>query len=268
MAALWRLSAYVQRQKRRLWGLNNLLKYMQEVVVLDVTQDVSKPRAVYFLWFRAWLLYIGAPLVAQTLKCLYAVWETQVRSLGWEDPLEKEIAAHSSTLAWKIPWTEEPGRLQSMGLQRVRQDWATSLFSFYYTFSFLGNSSLLNNIYPRSSLTTCDFAPAFIQPTCLLSISFMPVPVQELGYRCVMMMGSPPPDWLWESLGLNPENSLLLSLQGASAGLGCVVGPSSPGGAVYSSAQDVSSMVACRCPVAESCQTGCLMWHFHCSGLD
>ena len=53
--------------------------------------------------------------------------ETRVRSLGWEDPLEKEMAIHSSTIAWKIPWTEEPGRLQSMGLQRVRHDWATSL---------------------------------------------------------------------------------------------------------------------------------------------
>ena len=48
--------------------------------------------------------------------------ETQVRSLGWEDPLEKEMATHSSILAWKIPWTEEPGRLQSMGLQRVGHD--------------------------------------------------------------------------------------------------------------------------------------------------
>ena len=48
--------------------------------------------------------------------------ETRVRSLSWEDPLEKEMATHSSTLAWKIPWTEEPGRLQSMGLQRVRHD--------------------------------------------------------------------------------------------------------------------------------------------------
>ena len=53
--------------------------------------------------------------------------ETRVQSLGWEDPLEKEMATHSSTLAWKIPWTEEPGRLQSMGSQRVRHDWATSL---------------------------------------------------------------------------------------------------------------------------------------------
>ena len=53
--------------------------------------------------------------------------EPWVRSLGWEDPLEKEMAIHSSTIAWKIPWTEEPGRLQSMGSQRVRHDWATSL---------------------------------------------------------------------------------------------------------------------------------------------
>ena len=61
-------------------------------------------------------------LVAQMVKSLPAVWETQVQSLGQEDPLEKEIATHSSILAWKIPWMEEPGRLQSMGLQRVRHD--------------------------------------------------------------------------------------------------------------------------------------------------
>ena len=61
-------------------------------------------------------------MVAQMVKRLPAVWETQVRSLGWEDPLEKEMATHSSTLAWKIPWTEEPGRLQSMGLQRGGHD--------------------------------------------------------------------------------------------------------------------------------------------------
>ena len=48
--------------------------------------------------------------------------ETQVRSLGWEDPLEEETATHSRILAWKIPWTEEPGRLQSMGSQRVRHE--------------------------------------------------------------------------------------------------------------------------------------------------
>ena len=57
--------------------------------------------------------------VAQTAKRLSTVRETWVRALGWEDPLEKEMAIHSSTVAWKIPWTEEPGMLQSMGLQRV-----------------------------------------------------------------------------------------------------------------------------------------------------
>ena len=63
-----------------------------------------------------------ASLVAQMVKCLPAMRETQVRFLGWEDPLEKEMAIHSSTLAWKIPWTEEPDRLQSMGSQRVGHD--------------------------------------------------------------------------------------------------------------------------------------------------
>ena len=53
------------------------------------------------------------------VKSLPAVWETQVRSLGQEDPLQKAMVTHSSTLAWKIPWTEEPGRLQSMGSQRT-----------------------------------------------------------------------------------------------------------------------------------------------------
>ena len=60
--------------------------------------------------------------MAQTVKCLPALWETWVRSLGREDPQEKEMAIHSSTLVWKIPWTEEPDRLQSMGSQRVGHD--------------------------------------------------------------------------------------------------------------------------------------------------
>ena len=64
----------------------------------------------------------GASLVAQTVKRLPTMWETCVRSLGQEDPLEKEMATHSSTLAWKIPWMEEPGGLQSMGSQRVGHD--------------------------------------------------------------------------------------------------------------------------------------------------
>ena len=61
-------------------------------------------------------------LVAQTVKCLSAMLETRVQSLGRKDPLEKEMATHSSTLAWKIPWTEESGGPQSMGSQRVGHD--------------------------------------------------------------------------------------------------------------------------------------------------
>ena len=64
-------------------------------------------------------MQIGASVVAQTLKHLPTMRETRVRSLDREDPLEKEMATHSSSFAWKIPWTEEPGRLQSMGSQRV-----------------------------------------------------------------------------------------------------------------------------------------------------
>ena len=74
-----------------------------------------------------WRHIIRASLVVQMVKNLPAMQETRVRSLGWEDPLEKEMAVHSSTLAWKIPWTEEPDRPQSRGLQRVGHDQVTSL---------------------------------------------------------------------------------------------------------------------------------------------
>ena len=63
-----------------------------------------------------------ASLVAQTVKNLLGMWETQVQFLGWEDPLKKKMATHPSILAWKIPRTEEPGKLQPMGSQRVRHD--------------------------------------------------------------------------------------------------------------------------------------------------
>ena len=76
---------------------------------------------------RSW-----ASLVAQLEENLPAMWETWVRSLGWEDPLEKERTIHSRTIAWKIPWTEEPGGLQSLGSLRVGYDWATSLSLFIF----------------------------------------------------------------------------------------------------------------------------------------
>ena len=79
-------------------------------------------------WHLRSLLHVKTSLVAQTVKCLPIMQKVWVRSLGWEDPLEKEMATHSSTLAWKIPWTEKHGRLlQSMGSQRVRHNWGTSL---------------------------------------------------------------------------------------------------------------------------------------------
>ena len=86
-------------------------------------------------------------LVAQTVKHLPTMEETQVWSLGGEDPLEKEMATHSSTLAWKIPRREEHGRLQSMGPQRVGHNWATSLSFFLQSFS----------------LTTSDLFPRLLQ---------------------------------------------------------------------------------------------------------
>ena len=75
-----------------------------------------------FLFNKHCVSLKGASLVAQTVKRLPTTKETRVRSLGWKDPLAKEMATHSSTLAWKIPWTEKCGRLQSMELQRVRHD--------------------------------------------------------------------------------------------------------------------------------------------------
>ena len=103
-------------------------------------------------WFCYTYTYIRTSLVAQMVKRLPTMWEIQIRSLGWEDPLEKEMATHSSTLVWKISWTEERWRLQSMGSQRVGHDWASSLslsfihisslFSFFGFFPHIGHYSL------------------------------------------------------------------------------------------------------------------------------
>ena len=76
--------------------------------------------------------YSWTSLVAKTVKNLPSMWETWVQSLDQEDPLEKEMATDSSILVWEIPWTEEPGGLQSMGSQRVRHHWATNSFKFQF----------------------------------------------------------------------------------------------------------------------------------------
>ena len=110
------------------------LNYKHEKLSL-VRECVSIEITKVFIWIKVIMHHIKicekhvcrASLVAQSVKHLPTMRETQVRSLGQEDPLEKEMATHSSTLAWKIPWTKEPGRLQSMGSQRVGHDWVTSL---------------------------------------------------------------------------------------------------------------------------------------------
>ena len=87
--------------------------------------------------FHTLLWEVGCSLVVQMVKSLPAMRETQVQTLGQKDPLEKKMATHSSIPAWKIPWMQEPGRLQSMGSQRVGHDWVISLHfseSLYYTF--------------------------------------------------------------------------------------------------------------------------------------
>ena len=81
-----------------------------------------------------------ASLVAQTVKNLPVMWEIQVHFLGWEDPLEEGKATHSNILAWRIPWTEELGGLQSIGSQRVRHSWGTN------TFTSLTETKILNKI--------------------------------------------------------------------------------------------------------------------------
>ena len=89
-------------------------------------------------------LFFRLPRWHSGYKICLLIQEMRVQSLGHEDPLEKKMATHSSTLAWKIPWTEEPGRLQSMGLQRVGYDWATSLH-------FTNTDVQINKHYPNEN---------------------------------------------------------------------------------------------------------------------
>ena len=131
------------------WPLRNrfpsFLTYLFSCLQLPVILDNSFKRQMQLFrllkgsgqWLFAASYYCGVSLMVQRLKRLPAMKETWVRSLGWEDPLEKEMATHSSVLAWRIPWTEEPGGLQSTGSQRVRHDWVTSLSFFLYYFCIL-----------------------------------------------------------------------------------------------------------------------------------
>ena len=120
-------------------------------------------------------------LVAQMVKRLPTMRKTRVQSLGWEDLLEKEMATHSSILGWKIPWMEEPGRLQSMWSQRVGHDWATSLNIYwnsafkweYLSFSPLLFASLLfTAICKTSSDNHFAFSHFFSMGMVLIPVSY------------------------------------------------------------------------------------------------
>ena len=118
-------------------------------------------QALYFI-LLAFCIYIyiyGGCLMTQRVMplsiSLPAMWETWVWSLGREDPLEKELANHSSILAWKIPWMEEPGRLQAIGSQRVRKNWGTSLYiHICMTYILRENNGLLHNEFLLKSFAS------------------------------------------------------------------------------------------------------------------
>ena len=93
-----------------------VVKQARQCVQLKVAKELKMSAHI--------CVYIWASLMAQMVKNLPAMRETQVQSLGWDDPLEKGMATHSSILAWRISWSEDPGRLQSLGSQRFRYNWS------------------------------------------------------------------------------------------------------------------------------------------------
>ena len=104
-------------------SLDSLREYEMFTLICNFPQHfLDTLRSTKIPWNLTTSFGKRTSLMAQTVKLLPTMWKTWVRSLGREDPLEKEMATHSSTLAWKIPWTEEPGRLQSMGSQRAGQE--------------------------------------------------------------------------------------------------------------------------------------------------
>ena len=112
------------------------------------------------------------------LPAMQEMQKTQVRSLGQEDPLEEEMATHSSILSWRIPWTEESGRLQSMGLQRVGHNWATEhthRSSNWSSHSILFHTSRFPSPTTTISTTSLPFAPCFsdLVTSTLSSIPFL-----------------------------------------------------------------------------------------------
>ena len=110
----------------------NGVRKCSNFILLHVAVQFSQHHLLKRLSLPHCIFLPPASLVAQMVKRLPAMRGTQDQSLVWEDPLEKEMATHSSTLAWKIPWTEEPGKLQPMGSQRVRHNFMFTLSKIKY----------------------------------------------------------------------------------------------------------------------------------------
>ena len=119
----WKIPWTEEPGGQRPWGCKELDTQRSLMAAVHGAAESDTTEPLHFLSFCG----AGSSLVAQLVKSLPAMQETWVWSLGQKGPLEKEMATHSGTLAWKIPWTEEPGRLLSMGSRRVGHDWATSL---------------------------------------------------------------------------------------------------------------------------------------------
>ena len=135
----WNVKALLPKNKEKWMFFLGVPEPLEKQVEGFKSAAVSSPQTNHGLCWKIKLIlnlyfpqlfhinFWTASLVAQMVKYLPAMWETRVRFLGQEGPLEKEMAIHFSTLAWKITWMEEPDRLQSMGSQKVEHNWATSL---------------------------------------------------------------------------------------------------------------------------------------------
>ena len=117
---------WVTRETPKLFFLNKVLNVYKNIYSEPHRYTIQIQQLIIVTFTQSLPYRVWAFLMAQIVKNAPAIQETWVWSLGWEDPLEEGMAAHSSILAWRIPWTEEPGGLQSMGSQRLRHDWVTS----------------------------------------------------------------------------------------------------------------------------------------------